>query len=67
MHAACQCVYVCVSVYAYACVKVSKLERDASKQSGASFFPPNCCAYISIDHAAIHNTWLVNKVGIFDP
>lgn len=68
VHSACPCVYICVSVYAYACAKVI---RERCKQAKWCrfffFFFPNCCAYISIDHAAIHNTWLVNKVGIFDP
>lgn len=40
--------------------------RKASLESGASIFS-NCCAYISVGHAAIHNAWIVNKAGIFDP
>lgn len=48
------CAYICVWVFT---------ERGASRMEPIS----NCCACINIDHAAIHNTWLVNRVGIFDP
>lgn len=43
------------------------LESEESKPGKWCQYFSNCCAYISVGHAAIHNAWIVNKAGIFDP
>lgn len=46
-------------------MQASKVAPAHTHPSRPTLPASNCCAYISIDHAAIHYTWLVNRVGIF--